>query len=139
MNSPGRRRILEGAAAAGLSFVLPACRPTPKDAIKSDDGVFAEGALRFDFRHSVTADSDAFELVRTRVEPTWGGRLDRLAQAPDWGAYRLTLSASDTTLFRAGFESAAQSQSTPSTTTLSLRSPLPERAMRAVLEKRRAE
>src|SRR5688572_19340893 len=64
-----RREALKYAAASALAVVLPACgrQETPAAARP-----FAEGALRFDFRHRIRDGNDDLELIRARVEPTWG-------------------------------------------------------------------
>jgi hypothetical protein len=140
VHSRGRRSALKHAAAAGLTLLVGACKPAPKDHIKGPDSPFAEGALRLDFRHSVREGADAFELARLRAEPKWGGRVDKLALAPDWGDYRVSLQdSSDTLLFRAGFDSSLDPAARAATASLSVRVPMPRRAVRAVIEKRRAD
>jgi hypothetical protein len=131
-----RRRALQCAAAGAVSLLLPACRREDP----ADRAPFAEGALRLDLRHGIRNGVDDFELARTRAEPIWGARTQRLTEGPDWGDYRLSISdGAGTPLFRQGFDSSIDPQATAATTDVSVRFPLLRRAFHAVIAKRRAQ
>lgn len=136
-----RRSALKHAAVAGTALLLGACRPKPKGSAVGDDGPFTDAALRLDLRHSMREGADAFELLRLAVQPKWGGRIDRLGEAPDWGDYRLSLHdpRSDALLCRSGFESPLGAASDAAVTHFSMRVPMPRNAVRAVIEKRRVQ
>jgi hypothetical protein len=136
-----RRRALKYSAAASTALLLSACRPEPKGPAVGADGPFTDAALRLDLRHSMREGADAFELVRISTQPKWGGRIDRLNGAPDWGDYRLSLhdGRDETPLYRAGFDSPLGATSDPATTQLSLRVPMPRKPLRAVIGKRRVQ
>jgi len=139
MHSPARRSALKLTAAAGLGLLTAGCKPPAPAPAARAESPFAEGALRFDFRHLTRAEGDTFELERLRAEPRWGGRNDASTPSPDWGDYRLVLLDRESVpLYRAGFESPAATGARPATATLSLRSPMPRSALRAAVEKRRA-
>jgi hypothetical protein len=60
--------------------------------------------------------------------------------APDWGDYRVSLQDStDTLLFRAGFDSSLDPAARAATAPLSVRTPMPRRPVRAVIERRRVD
>jgi len=83
---------------------------------------------------------DEFDLTRLRAEPRWPGRKARLDEALDWGDYRLSVfdEQDRVLLFRTGFDSNVDPGSRAAATTLSIRLPLPQRPLRAAVEKRRA-
>jgi len=140
MNSP-RRSALKLGGAAGAALFLSACRPKPTGPAVGADGPFTDAALRLDLRHSMREGTDTFELVRLFAQAKWGGRVDRLDEPPDWGDYRLSLHdpRAETLLFRTGFDSPLGAALDAATTQLSLRVPMPRKALRAVIEKRRAQ
>jgi hypothetical protein len=138
-----RRSLLQRAAAAGLSLLVPACgrRTEPAKKARETSGVFAEGALRLDLRHRLGAGVEDFTLERLRFERQWPGRRDRPAGGPDWGDYRLSVYGPDSEalLFRRGFDSSLDADARSATTRISVRFPMPRRPVRAVVEKRRGE
>lgn len=140
--SLARRGVLKHAGAAGLSLLLPACRPTepakpPPDAARD----FAEGALRLDWRQRRADGADDFTLERLRFERKWPGRRDRLADGLDWGDYRLSIydPHREALLFRQGFDSGLDPEARSATAQLSVRLPMPQRPVRAAIERRRGE
>jgi hypothetical protein len=102
-------------------------------------GLEAEGALRLDLRHAVRGGVDEFQLVRARTESKWPGRKPRLAEALDWGDYRLSVyDAAGLLLFRTGFDSHLDPGAASAATTLSMRLPMPTKPVQVTIEKRRA-
>jgi hypothetical protein len=77
--------------------------------------------------------------VRSRAETQWGGRTRLRENALDWGDYRFSAhdGTDGTLLFRAGFDSNLDPDAASAATNLSVRLPLPSRAFRAAVEKRR--
>lgn len=143
-HSLARRNLLRHAAASGLALLVPACSRTdaPQNAAKSAPAagpLFATGTLRLDLRHRAMAGSESFALERLRFEPIWAGPSHNLADGPDWGDYRLTLhdAASETPVFRHGFETGLPPDARAATTLLSIRLPMLLRPFRATIEKRR--
>ena len=140
--SAARRSALKRAGAAGLSLFLPGCEPTgPAQSPPEPAGDFAAGALRLDLRQRIANGADSFTLERLRLEPRWPRRRDKLADGPDWGDYRLSLYYPDreVPLFRQGFDTSLAPHAGSATTQLSVRFPMPRRAVRATIEKRRGE
>ncbi len=138
--------LLHGAAAAGLSLIVPGCGPKPEpEGSRSDGGVdtasrpFAEGALRIDFLHAIQSGKETFTATNLRYEPTWGGPGARLAEDIGWGDYRLSVYDGRTQklLFRDGFDSSVSPDSTAAANRIAVRFPLPYDEFRALLEKRR--
>ena len=135
-----RRRILAGAAAAGLSLVLPGCKPETapetrdKAAPAAPPPLRADG-LRIDLRHTVRGGDETFEIVNLRAEPGPSAR----GEAPDWGDYRYTLvdAATGKAHWRSGFESNIAAGAAASATELSLRCALPAARCTLTLERRR--
>jgi hypothetical protein len=129
--------MLQYAAAGALTLLLPACG---REERRSETQPSTEGGLRLDLRHRITAARDELELVRARIEPAWRGNKVRLATAPDWGDYRLSVSdRSGTLLIREGFDSPLDPGARAAIGELSVRFPMPRHAFNAVIEKRRAE
>src|SRR6185295_725433 len=140
--SPRRRGALIYAGAAGLSLILPACRQSePEKPAQSAGGVFAEGALRLDLRQLLRDGTDEFRLERLRFEPRWPGRSQRLADASDWGDYRLAVydASRGELLFRQGFDTGLDPGARAATAVLSVRVPFPRRPVHAAVEKRRGQ
>lgn len=83
--------------------------------------------------------SESFTLERLRFEPAWPGPLTELTNGPDWGDYRLSLydPTNDALIFRQGFDTGLAPGARVATTVCSIRFPLPGRAVRVMLEKRR--
>ena len=139
--SPARRSVLKRTGAAGLSLLIPACSP-PEQATtppKSNSDV-PEGALRLDLRQWRKNGADAFTLERLRFEPNWPGRRTKLTESLDWGEYRLSVydSAREALIFRQGFDTNLDPAARSGTTQLSVRFPMPQRAVHAAIEKRRS-
>ena len=140
--SAARRSALKRAGAAGLVLFVPACGPSnPPEGPRDKAGDFATGALRLDLRQRIADGAESFELERVRYEREWPGRRDRLADAPDWGDYRLSVHRADreAPLFLQGFDTSLAPHARSATTQLSVRFPLPLRPVRATIEKRRGE
>jgi len=139
--SPARRALLMHTAAASLSLILPACkRDESAPHASTVQSPFEPGALRLDLRQRVTMHGEDFALERLRLEPHWPASLNHLTGGADSGDYRLSAydAADDTLLFRQGFDSALAADARAATTQLSIRLPMPSRALKAVIEKRRA-
>lgn len=143
-HSLARRSLLRHVAASGLALLVPACGRTdaPQREAKSTPAanpLFAPGALRLDLRHRSVAGSETFTLERQRFEQTWPARLAQLTDGPDWGDYRLSLHdpANESLLFRQGFETGLAPDARAATTQFSVRVPMPQRPLRATIEKRR--
>lgn len=139
-----RRYLLRHAAASALALLVPGCNrtePPPRTTQNTSaaNPLFAAGALRLDLRQRIIGVSETFSLERLRFEQTWPGRLTGLTSGPDWGDYRLSLydPAGDMLVFRQGFETGLAHDARAATTQFSLRFPLPRRALRATVEKRR--
>jgi hypothetical protein len=126
-----RRRLLTGAAAAGLAFVLPGCRPS-----STQSETAAAQGLRIDLVHKTRGGDESFEIARLTVEPLWSPPHDVV----DWGDYRLSLydAATGTLLWRCGFDSNIDPAAAAAITTLSVRGVRPIGRFNAVIEKRRA-
>jgi hypothetical protein len=140
--SDARRGALKRAGAAGLSLFLAGCeRAAPPKSPPAAPGDFAAGALRLDFRQRLSGGSETFELERIRYEQTWPGRRDKLADGPDWGDYRLSVyyPEREVPLFRQGFDTSLAPHAGSATTQSSVRFPMPQRPVRATIEKRRGE
>lgn len=140
-HSLDRRRAFKRSAALGLSWFIPGCRPTPPEASsQAADRHFAQGAFRIDLVHLRAGAVERFEPRRLRIENQWAGPKKPLTDAPDWGDYRLSIyePGTEALLFRQGFDSTVDAQALSAATRLSLRIPLPQRAIHAVIEKRRA-
>ncbi len=140
--SPARRKLLQHAAAAGLSLLTPACsRTDPAQSAVQSSCVFAPGTLRLDWRQRLTAGAEHFTLERLRFERKGPELRRKLTDGPDWGDYRLSVydPATDVLLFRQGFDTAIGAEARAATTPLSVRFPMPQRPVRAVIEKRRGE
>lgn len=137
-----RRTALKHAGVAGLSLFLPACRPSePAKSSPEAARDFAEGALRLDWRQRRADGAEDFTLERLRFERKWPGRRDRLADGPDWGDYRLSVydPHREALLFRQGFDTGLDPEARSATTQLSVRLPMPQRPVRAAIERRRGE
>lgn len=135
-----RRSLLRHAAACGLSLMSPACsRTEPPARTPAANPLFTREALRLDLRQRVTGGTETFSVERMRLEPTWPGPLDKLTDSPDWGDYRLSLHdpANGKRVFRQGFDTGLAADARAATTQLSLRCPMPQRPLRATVEKRR--
>ena len=140
-----RRAVLHGAAAAGLSLLVPGCGPKPEPEESASAGGsapsrrFASGALRIDFLHAFRSGKETFTATNLRHEPAWAGPTARLSEDIGWGDYRLSVYdvRSDELLFRDGFDSSIAAESQASATRISVRCPLPYDEFRAVVEKRR--
>ncbi len=147
-----RRSLLRHVTAVGLPLLLPACRrtdapqkvsgyttPITLPSAPETDPQFAPGALRLDLRHRITGGTEAFTLERLRLEPSWPERLPPLKDGPDWGDYRVSLhdAAGDALLFRRGFDTGLAPDARAATTQCSIRFPMPRRAVRVSIEKRR--
>ena len=140
--SPARRKLLQHAAAAGLSLLAPACSRTEQvQPAAQRHPIFAGGALRLDWRQRLAAGAENFTLERMRFERNWPERWRILTDGPDWGDYRLSVydPASEALLYRQGFDTGISAGALAATTQLSVRFPMPQRPVRAVIEKRRAE
>ena len=140
--SPARRSLLQHAAAAGLSLLVPACsRTEPTQNAPETSRVFAPGALRLDWRQRLAAGAETFTLERLRFERKGPELRRKLTDVPDWGDYRLSVydPASEVLLYRQGFDTAIAAEARAATTQLSVRFPMPQRSVRAVIEKRRGE
>ncbi|HEV7803561.1 MAG TPA: M64 family metallopeptidase, partial [Burkholderiales bacterium] len=133
-----RRAMLRYGAAAGVSLLLPACRPAPAPRPHTQTSL-REGALRLELRHFISNGDERFALARIRFEPSWPGPNKGSPDAPDWGDYRLSLfdPAGGALIFRAGFDSNLDRNAASAATQISMRIPLPERAVDAVIERRR--
>ncbi|HKA45099.1 MAG TPA: M64 family metallopeptidase [Burkholderiales bacterium] len=134
--------MLQHAAAAGLSMLVPACRRTePEKSAQDTNGVFAEGALRLDWQQRLVAGAESFTLEQLRLERKWHGRERKAADGPDWGDYRLSVydPNSEALLFRQGFDSSLAPDARAAMTQLSVRFPMPRHPVRAAIEKRRGE
>ena len=83
---------------------------------------------------------ERFDLLRLRAEPRWPGRKERLDEALDWGDYRLSVYdvPGRTLAYREGFDSSLDATARGATTEHSVRFPLPQRPVEALIEKRRA-
>lgn len=140
--SPARRRFGARAGAVGLSLLLPACRPDapPERAPDMPSGSTA-GALRFDLRHRRQGDVDAFTVEALRRERHGFARPEKFLRMPDWGDYRLSLHGRNDAalLFRCGFDTGVDPGARSATSRLSVRCPMPDRASRAVIERRHRE
>ena len=140
-----RRAVLHGAAAAGLSLLVPGCGPKPEAEESASTGGsatsrrFASGALRIDFLHAFRSGKETFTATNLRHEPAWAGPSARLSEDIGWGDYRLSVYdvRSEELLFRDGFDSSVSAESEASATRISVRCPLPYDEFRAVVEKRR--
>jgi hypothetical protein len=139
-----RRNWLRHAATSGLALLVPACSRSdaPQRAATSAPAAsppFASGALRLDLRHRSGGGTESFTIERLRFEQIWPGRLTQLTDGPDWGDYRLALydSTNEALLFRQGFDTGLAPGANAATTVFSVRFPLPRRAVRVTLEKRR--
>ncbi|MDB5862366.1 MAG: hypothetical protein JWO70_172 [Betaproteobacteria bacterium] len=134
-----RRRLLTGAALAGLAFVLPGCRPssTPGER-KTAEGEAPRG-VRIDLRHAARAGAESFEITRVAAEPLWSPPAPH-REAPDWGDYRLSLydPATGTLLWRGGFDSNLDPAAASAVAAISVRCVRPATPCTAVIEKRRA-
>jgi hypothetical protein len=126
-----RRRLLTRAAAAGLAFVLPGCRPSSTPSKNA-----AAQGLRIDLDHKTRAGDESFEITRLAVEPLWSPPHD----VADRGDYRLSLydAVTGTLLWRCGFDSNIDPAAAAAITTLSVRGVRPIGRFNAVIEKRRA-
>ncbi len=80
-------------------------------------------------------------MIRLRIEGAWAGPKKRLPSALDWGDYRLSVyePGTEALVFRQSFDSNLDPQARSAATRLSIRLPLPRRAIHAVIEKRRSE
>lgn len=144
MPNHARRCLLQHVSVSGLSLLLSACsrtdapQSTPPSAPAAHP-LFAPGALRLDVRHRLTSSAETFTLERLRFEPTWPARLTQLTGGPDWGDYRLSLydAAGVALVFRQGFETGLAPDARAATTVFSVQVPLPQRPLRAMIEKRR--
>lgn len=144
-----RRAILQSAAAAGLSLLVPGCGRKPEaeqpaHTPSAEGGLetmppFADGALRIDFLHSVQGGSETFTATHLREEPAWPGPLARLSEDLGWGDYRVSIydAASRTLLFRDGFESSVSPESGAAATRIGVRCPLPREECQVIVERRR--
>jgi hypothetical protein len=138
--SPARRSALKRTGAAGLSLLIPACSPPePAQPVVESPRKPAGGALRLHWRQWRAGGMDRFTLEQLRVEPEWPGRRDRLAAGIEWGDYRLSVYdiERETLIFRQGFDTNLSAAARSGTTQFSTRLPLPQRAVRAEIEKRR--
>jgi hypothetical protein len=92
-------------------------------------------------RHSIANAAVSFELVRLRAETHAPRSFSNPAQRLDWGDYRLSLydAAAGTLLFRDSFDSSLDPGARAASAELSVRVPMPKRASRAVIERRRVE
>ncbi len=123
-------------------MLTPACSRTEQAQTAAQSSrVFAPGALRLDWRQRLTAGAENFTLERLRFERKWPERRRKLTDGPDWGDYRLSVydPASELLLYRQGFDTAIGADALAATTQFSVRFPMPQRPVRAVIEKRRAE
>ena len=130
-----RRRVLAGAAAAGLALWLPACRR--ESPARESAAAPAASGLRIDLHHTARDGADELAVVALRREPAPpSGRAD----TPDWGDYRLTVSdaRTRTVLATIGFDSNIAADGAAAATTLTLRCPLPAAAFTFTVERRRA-
>jgi hypothetical protein len=138
--SRGRRKLLKRTAAAGLSCFLPACgSPDTPQSLPASKADFADGALRLHWRQWRHGSIEHFTLERLRHEPEWPGRRKRLTDSPDWGDYRLSVydPEREALIFRQGFDTSLNPAARTGTTTVSLRCPMPLRAIEVEIEKRR--
>lgn len=142
--------MLHGAAAAGLSLLVPGCGPkpeaeTPEGTTAADAGpargrTFSEGAIRLDFLHSFQDGTESFVATNMRQEAAWPGpRAARLTEDLGWGDYRISVynAASRTLLYRDGFDSSVLTEADAGASRVSVRFPLPLEEFRTVIEKRR--
>ena len=123
-------------------MLVPACsRNKPAQNAAQTSPIFAEGALRLDWRQRLAAGGENFTLERLRLERKWPGRRLKLTDGLDWGDYRLSVydPASEVLLFRQGFDTGISADAVAATTQFSVRFPMPQRPVRAVIEKRRGE
>lgn len=138
--SAARRSVLKGAGAAGLSLLLPACSP-PEPAKPVPEGAqdFADGALRVHWRQWRAGGMERFTLERLRFEREWPGR-KKLTAGLDWGDYRLSVydPEREVLIFRQGFDTDLSAAARLGTTQVSVRLPMPQRAVRVEIEKRRS-
>jgi hypothetical protein len=130
------RRTALKYAAAGVSALLPACRPAPPAPSRQQHSARAPRSLRVELRHT-NGDDERFALTRLRAEPVWAGPAPALGAAPDWGDYRLDLTeaASGKLLYRTGFDGIADRGSAA---TLSVRAPYPDARVDLAIAGRRA-
>jgi hypothetical protein len=140
--SAARRSALKRAGAAGLSLIATACERTgPAKGPPEAAGDFGVGALRLDLRQRISGGAEEFTLEGLRFEPTWPGRRDKLADGADWGEYRLSVYQPDRRQppFRQGFDTSLAPGAKSATTRVSVRFPMPQRPVRASIEKRHGE
>ena len=136
--SPARRRALKRTAAAGLSLLVPACGPPePSKPQAKPASVFAEGALRLHLRQWRSG-GERFTLERLRFEERWPGRRERLTDGADWGDYRLSVydPAREALVYRQGFDTSMSPAARVATTPVSIRLPMPQRAVHVEIERR---
>ncbi|MCC7486930.1 MAG: hypothetical protein IT529_18320 [Burkholderiales bacterium] len=137
-----RRDFFRRAGAAGLALFCPGCGSRePTVPAPAATAALGAGALRLDLRQRVADGAESFELEALVREPRWSGRRTRLADAPDWGDYRLSVHDTEqgVLLYRQGFDSDLAPFARAATTRLTLRMRMPARPVRVAIEKRRGE
>ena len=139
--SAARRSVLKRTGAAGLSLLFPACSPPePAQPVSVVPQDFADGALRLHWRQWRAGGMDRFTLERLRFEGQWPGPKRPAVQGLDWGDYRLSVydPEREALIFRQGFDTDLSTSARSGTTQVSVRLPMPQRAVRVEIEKRRS-
>lgn len=124
-----------------MSLLLPACSPPePVTPVPNTLRDFADGALRAHWRQWRAGGMERFTLERLRFEREWPGRRKELAAGLDWGDYRLSVYDPErqALIFRQGFDTDLSAAARSGTTECSIRLPMPRRAVRVEIEKRRS-